>query len=87
MEALQFRVVDSPVGLLTLALMAYLVLLVPAGFVIASTVLFAGAAFAMGSRRTLRDIAVGAVMATVLYLGFTRGLDLRLPAGVLAGIV
>lgn len=75
------------IGLLALALLAYLVLIEPAGFVIASTVLFAGAAFAMGSRRYARDIVIGAVMAAVLYIGFTRGLDLDLPAGILSGIV
>lgn len=75
------------VGILALALLAYLVLLEPAGFVVASTVLFAGAAYAMGSRRYARDIVVGLVMAMILFLGFTRGLDLQLPAGILAGIV
>lgn len=75
------------VGMLTLALLAYLFLLQPAGFIIASTVLFAGAAFAMGSRHVARDIIAGLLMASVLYVGFTRGLDLRLPAGVLAGIL
>ncbi len=75
------------IGLLALALLAYLVLLEPAGFVVASTILFAGAAFAMGSRRYARDIVIGALMAAVLYLGFTRGLGLDLPAGVLAGIL
>jgi len=75
------------VGLLTLALAAYLVLIEPAGFVVASTLLFAGAAFAMGSRRPLRDVAIGLVVAVALYLGFTRGLDLNLPAGVLGGVL
>jgi len=75
------------VGLLTLALVAYLILIEPVGFIIASAVLFAGAAFAMGSRRVARDIAVGVILATILYIGFTRGLGLRLPAGVLTGIV
>ena len=41
----------------------------------------------MGSRRLVRDIAIGIVMATVLYLVFSRGLGLSLPAGVLEGIV
>jgi putative tricarboxylic transport membrane protein len=75
------------VGLLTLPLIAYLVLMEPAGFIIASAVLFVGAAFAMGSRRLARDILIGVILATVLYIGFSRGLGLRLPAGVLAGIV
>jgi putative tricarboxylic transport membrane protein len=75
------------VGLIALALLAYLLLLERAGFVIASAVLFVVAAYAMGSRRYLRDIVAGILMALVLYLGFTRGLDLRLPAGVLQGII
>jgi putative tricarboxylic transport membrane protein len=75
------------VGLLTLALVAYLLLLERAGFVIASAVLFVAAAYAMGSRRIVRDVVTGVVMATVLYVGFTRGLDLQLPAGVLAGLL
>jgi putative tricarboxylic transport membrane protein len=55
--------------------------------VAASTILFTGAAYAMGSRRTPRDFASGLVMALVLYVGFTRGLDLQLPAGILGGIL
>ena len=75
------------VGLLVLALIAYLFLIEPAGFIIASATLFVGAAFAMGSRRLARDIAIGIVMATVLYIGLNRGLGLSLPAGILEGIV
>ena len=75
------------VGLLAVALLIYLVLLERAGFVIASAALFAMAAFAMGSRRLARDIAIGIVLSTVLYLVFSRGLGLSLPAGVLQGIV
>src|SRR5688572_2376793 len=47
------------VGLLALALIAYLLLIERAGFIIASTILFVTAAFAMGSRRLARDIAIG----------------------------
>lgn len=75
------------VGQLAAALLAYLFLLEPAGFVVASTILFTGAAFAMGSRRTARDVIIGLVMALALYIGFTRGLNLQLPAGVLEGIL
>ena len=75
------------VGLLAAALLLYLVLIEPAGFVLASAVLFTGAAFAMGSRRPVRDIAVGLILAAALYAGFTRGLGLDLPAGLLAGVL
>lgn len=75
------------VGLLAVTLLVYLVLLEPAGFVIASALLFFGAAYAMGSRHYARDLVVGIIMAAVLYVGFTRGLGLHLPAGVLKGIL
>ncbi|MGH2614818.1 MAG: tripartite tricarboxylate transporter TctB family protein, partial [Thermomicrobiales bacterium] len=75
------------IGLLALALIAYLLLIEPAGFVIASAVLFVWAAYAMGSRRPVRDIIIGILLATALYLLFNRGLGLNLPAGVLEGIV
>src|SRR5215218_5312396 len=75
------------VGLLALALLAYLFLIERAGFIIASAALFVMAAFAMGSRRLARDIATGIVMAAILYLVFSRGLGLSLPAGVVKGII
>ena len=75
------------IGLLALALIAYLFLIEPAGFIIASAVLFAWAAIAMGSRRYARDIVIGILLATALYLLFNRGLGLSLPAGILEGIV
>ena len=75
------------VGLLAVALTVYGLLIEPAGFVLASALLFAGAAFAMGSRRIARDAVIGVLFALVLYLGFTRGIDLDLPAGVLEGVL
>src|SRR5215203_2659476 len=75
------------ISLLALALLAYLLLIERAGFIIASAALFVMAAFAMGSRRLVRDIAIGIVMSTVLYVVFSRGLGLSLPAGILEGIL
>lgn len=75
------------VGLLTLSLLVYLLLIERAGFVIASALLYAGAAFAMGSRRLGQDVVIGVFLAAALFVGFTRGLDLRLPAGVLDGVL
>ena len=75
------------ISLLALALLAYLFLIERAGFIIASATLFVTAAFAMGSRRLARDVAIGVILATVLYIVFTRGLGLSLPAGILEGIV
>lgn len=58
-------------------------LMKPAGFVIAATLIFTGVALAFGSRRLLRDVAIGFGLATVAYLAFTDLLSLTLPAGVL----
>lgn len=74
------------VGLLAVALILYLLLMQPVGFIPASTILFAGAAFAMGSRRTGRDLLLGLAFALILYLAFTAGLGLRLPLGFLEGL-
>jgi putative tricarboxylic transport membrane protein len=64
-----------------------LLLIERAGFIIASATLFVAAAFAMGSHRLARDIVIGIVTATVLFLVFSRGLGLTLPAGILKGVV
>ncbi len=55
----------------------------PAGFVLASTSLFACVARAFGSRALVRDAVAGALLATAAYLVFTRLLGLDLPAGSL----
>lgn len=75
------------VGLLAVALILYLVLMLPAGFIIASSVLFAASAFAMGSRRHIRDLCIGVVLSVALYLAFTAGLGIRLPTGFLDGVL
>ena len=75
------------VGGLAVALLVYLALIERAGFVIASALLFFGSAFAMGSRRIIRDAAAGILLAIAVYEIFTRGLGLRLPGGVLTGLL
>ncbi len=74
------------IALVVGALAVYLVLIERGGFVIASALLYAGAAGAMGSTRHARNLLTGVVLAGALFVGFTRGLDLRLPAGVLDGL-
>jgi putative tricarboxylic transport membrane protein len=71
------------VGILAASLVVFLLLIERAGFVIASTVLFFGAAFGMGSRHVVRDIAIGFMLGVVTFVVFNEGLSLRLPEGVL----
>ncbi|MEE6257643.1 tripartite tricarboxylate transporter TctB family protein [Plantactinospora sonchi] len=70
-------------ALLAASLIGYVMLLEPAGFVLASAVFFIAAARVLGSRRWVRDVVVAVPLAVVVYLGFTRGLAIALPPGVL----
>lgn len=77
----------AAVGMLGVALIAYLLLIESAGFIIASAALFVVATFGMGSRRYVRDIAIGILLAVVVYYGFSEFLNVRLPAGLLEGVL
>lgn len=68
---------------LSAALLAQLLLIAQLGFVLATTLLFVVAARGFGSRRSLRDLAIGALLSLAVYLLFTRALGLTLPAGLL----
>jgi putative tricarboxylic transport membrane protein len=71
------------VMMLGAALLVDILLIERLGFVVASTLLFWGVAFAFGSRNYLRDAAIGLALSLAVYLAFTRLLDLSLPAGIL----
>ena len=53
------------------------------GFIPATTILFAMTAAAFGRRAFLVDLAIGFVLAFVIYLMFDKVLTLSLPAGPL----
>ena len=75
------------VGLLVASVVAFAALLEPAGYVVANTVTFFGVAFTLGAHRYVRA-AIGSVLLSLLvYVGFTRGLGIYLPPGVLEGIL
>ena len=65
------------------AILAYGLLVEKAGFVLASTLLFAMVARGFGSRRLLRDLLAGLIVAGLVYLLFAAGLNINLPAGLL----
>ena len=54
-----------------------------AGFIPAMTVLFVATAHAFGRRTLAVDVALGAVLATLIYLLFSKLLSLSLPQGPL----
>jgi putative tricarboxylic transport membrane protein len=59
----------------------------PGGFIVASVVMFMGVARGFGSRAILRDLVIAVILAVGVYYGFTTGLGLPLPQGVLAGLL
>jgi len=58
-----------------------------AGFVIAGSVLFVCVARGFGSRRLIRDLSIGIVLALGVYLFFVKLLNVNLPAGWLAPLL
>lgn len=68
---------------LAAAFLANMALIGPAGFTLASTVLFALTARAFGSTKLLRDAGTGFLLALVAYLGFARALGINIGAGPL----
>ena len=77
----------SPPLVVSAGLVLQMLLMRPAGFVLATTVLFAAVAHALGSRRPVLNLAVGFVLCLAAYVAFTWGLGLNLPAGVLAPVL
>ncbi|MEN5073308.1 tripartite tricarboxylate transporter TctB family protein [Isoptericola cucumis] len=69
------------VVLLTIATVSWL------GWALAGALLFAGAAWALGSRTLIRDVLVGLVLAVGSWYGFVVGLGIPLTPGVLDGIL
>ncbi|MCK6628681.1 MAG: tripartite tricarboxylate transporter TctB family protein [Anaerolineae bacterium] len=77
----------ATVGLIGLALLLYAFTLNLLGYVIATALFFPGVARILDSRQPLRDFIIGLVLSVVIYISFTRFLGVRLPAGLLAGIL
>lgn len=69
------------------ALFAHMALIGWAGFVLAGAVLFAGVARGFGSRRSVRDAALGLALALAIFLFFVKLLNVNLPAGLLAPLL
>ncbi|MBM2618623.1 tripartite tricarboxylate transporter TctB family protein [Actinoplanes sp. LDG1-06] len=71
----------APGGVLA-ALAGLAIALEYAGFVVSAALFIVVTARILGSRHLVRDVIVAIVLPVVVYLGFTRLLDIFLPAGV-----
>ena len=67
-------------------LVLHMIVIGVVGFTLASTLLFTMVARGFGSRRIVRDAVIGLVLATIVFLFFTRVLNLSLPASPLGAI-
>jgi putative tricarboxylic transport membrane protein len=74
-------------GLVMLAMVVYAFVLPHAGYILATAFFFPGIGRLLGSRQPARDVAIGISMSVVIYLVFTRWLEVRLPGGLLQGLV
>ena len=62
-------------------------LIEPLGWVISGSLLFWGAAFALGNRHHIRGLILGVALALITFYAFAIGLGVNLPAGILQGIL
>lgn len=76
-----------PFGYFALAFGLFIVLLDRAGFAIAAALQFWLVARAFRSRRPARDFLIAVTLSLIVYLAFSRGLGLPLPAGILEGLL
>jgi len=75
------------IGLLLAAFVANILLIERVGFVISGAVLFWGSVVALGGRHYVRDGVISGLVAVVAFYGFYVGLGIKLPPGILAGVL
>lgn len=68
-------------------LLANVLLIVPAGFTLASVAMFVLVAHGFGSRAPLRDAAIALAFSLAAYFGFARALGVNIGAGPVERIV
>ena len=75
------------IGMLAAVLLANVLLIDFLGWAVTGGLLFAGAAFALGSRAWVRDLAIGVALAIASWYGFVLGLGQPIPPGILDGVL
>ncbi|HET6736523.1 tripartite tricarboxylate transporter TctB family protein [Mycobacterium sp.] len=72
-----------PLAVCVAAVLIFIAAVEPVGYVIVSSIVFWLTAWAAGARRIVRTAVIAVVLSLVVYLSFTRLLDISLPAGIL----
>ena len=65
------------------SMLTYPLLIERAGFIIASTVVFFGVAFAYGAKNLLKNLLISIIFSFIVYFAFSKVLNVGLPAGIL----
>ena len=65
------------------SMLTYPLLIERAGFIIASSVVFFGVAFAYGAKNLPKNLAISIIFSLIVYFAFSKGLNVSLPAGIL----
>ena len=74
-------------GIVLASLLSFLLLIERAGFIIAASITFFGITVAFENKKPARAAIFGTLFITVIYLSFTRFLNVQLPAGIFKGIL
>ncbi|CAN2218632.1 Protein of unknown function DUF1468 [Candidatus Nanopelagicaceae bacterium] len=69
-------------GIVLASLLAYLLLIERAGFIIAASLTFFGVTVAFENKKHGRAAIFGTLFITIIYITFTRFLNVQLPAGI-----
>lgn len=75
------------VGTIVAAIVLFILILNPLGWVISATMLFFVVVRALGSKNTWVDLGVALLFASIIQLAFNEGLGLPLPPGFLEGLL
>ena len=75
------------VAFVAAGLVANVALIGPLGFSAASTAMFVLVSHGFGSRRPLRDVAIGLGLALAAYFGFARALGVNIGAGLIENLL
>ncbi|ALJ19988.1 tripartite tricarboxylate transporter TctB family protein [Microbacterium sp. No. 7] len=85
-DTAQSRLDWRTVGITVAALVVFILILEPVGWLVSAALLFWLLTWAFGSRRPLFDIGVAVITSSIIQIAFGAGLGLSLPAGILGGI-
>jgi putative tricarboxylic transport membrane protein len=74
-------------GLLAASFVANILLIDRLGWPVSGAVLFFGTTYALGSRHLIRNVIISIILSVGSWYLFYLGLDIKLPAGILKGIL